>query len=153
VILTCPRGIVETSLASLRKAGAKEQEGIILWLAGRANPQLIVEAYVPQHVAEIDRFWISCEAMIGMLNHLRTTRKSVAAQVHSHPNLAFHSWADDEYAIPRHAGALSIVVPFFGTRTTVVDFQQSSAFFALSPEGKWQPVDAPDIRDLFEIQG
>jgi len=35
----------------------------------------------------------------------------VAAQVHSHPDEAFHSKGDDEWAIVRHEGALSIVVP------------------------------------------
>jgi hypothetical protein len=36
------------------------------------------------------------------------------AQVHSHPNEAYHSEADDEYAIVTAEGGLSFVVPNFG---------------------------------------
>lgn len=151
--LRCNRKIVEMTIASLREAGNSELEGIVLWLSDRRKPQLIVEAYIPRHVAYADRFWMSYDDMSAMMNHLRSNRRSVAAQVHSHPKLAFHSWIDDQYAIPRHAGALSIVVPFFAAETTTDNFAHSAAFFVLSSEGKWQPVTPPDIQAQLEIQG
>lgn len=150
MILKCSRAIIEITLKSLRDAGENEREGIVLWLADRANPQIIVEAYVPPHVAEADRFWISSEGMTKMMNHLRSTQRSVSAQVHSHPEHAFHSWVDDEYAIPQHVGALSIVVPFFARHSTAIAFQYSSAFFVLSPKGEWQPVAPSDVARHFE---
>jgi hypothetical protein len=152
VTLKCSHQIVEATLASLQKAGERGHEGIVLWLADRANPSVIVEAYVPRHVAQADRFWMSSEAMNEMMDHLRSTRRAAAAQVHSHPGLAFHSQVDDTYALPQHAGAFSVVVPFFGAGTTSDNFEQCSAFFVLSSEGKWEPMGMPDTQDHLEIE-
>ena len=150
--LRCSHQIVEATLASLQEAGERGHEGIVLWLADRANPNVVVEAYVPRHVARADRFWMSSEAMNATMDHLRSTRRAVAAQVHSHPGLAFHSQVDDAYALPQHAGAFSIVVPFFGAGTTSTNFEQCSAFFVRSLEGKWEPMGLPDAQYQLEIE-
>lgn len=152
MILKCDREIVEATLTSLRKAGEYKHEGIVLWLADRASPSVIVEAYVPMHVADADRFWISPEAMTEMMDYLRSGQRAVAAQVHSHPGIAFHSNVDDAYALPHHAGAFSIVVPFFASGTTVDNFEQCSAFFVLSTQGEWTPMGKPGTQDRIEIE-
>lgn len=149
--LTCSRQIIEVTLTFLQEAGQRGHEGIVLWLADRANPSIIVEAYVPRHTAQADRFWISPDAMNEMMDHLRSTRRSVAAQVHSHPGIAFHSRVDDTYALPQHVGAFSIVVPFFAAGTTSSNFEQCSAFFVLSSEGKWEPMGMPNAQYYLEI--
>ena len=54
------------------------------------------------------------------------------AQVHSHPGEAFHSPADDRWAIPRQVGALSIVLPFFAAGISEETFFEQAAVFTLS---------------------
>jgi hypothetical protein len=58
----------------------------------------------------------------------------VVAQVHSHPMDAFHSCIDDAEAIPRRAGAYSLVLPNFGTRQGLLD---DAALFRLDGRGRW----------------
>jgi len=47
-------------------------------------------------------FRIPPSSMTAMMAHLRERKLGLAAQVHSHPNRAFHSRADDAWAIVRH---------------------------------------------------
>ena len=68
---------------------------------------VIVEAYVPEQEAEVDYFHIPPSGMMALMAHLRERRLGLAAQVHSHPARAFHSLADDKWAIVRHEGAMS----------------------------------------------
>ena len=71
-------------------------------------------------------FHIPPEGMTALYAELRHKRLMVAAQVHSHPQEAFHSKADDRWAIVRHEGALSLVVPHFAQATTLDRFLETS---------------------------
>src|SRR5258705_375865 len=97
-------GLVDETLESLRAAGRRGTEGVVLWLAKRplTDGVAIAEAYVPEHYAEVDVFRIPPSSMTAMMAHLRERKLGLAAQVHSHPNRAFHSRADDAWAIVRH---------------------------------------------------
>ena len=58
-------------------------------------------------------------------------------QVHSHPDEAFHSWIDDQEAIPRRVGAYSLVVPDFGSRPHLLE---QAALFQLDANGRWNEI-------------
>jgi hypothetical protein len=68
----------------------------------------------------------------------------IAAQVHSHPREAFHSSADDAWAIVRHLGALSLVVPDFGLKTNVSTFRDHTKVFCLAGNNRWHEVPAEE---------
>ena len=106
----------------------------MLWLAKRplADVTVIAEIFVPDHTARVDVFHIPPSGMSGMMSHLRAGKLALAAQVHSHPAEAFHSKADDAWAIVRHESALSIVVPYFASGVTASNFLDRSATFRLS---------------------
>lgn len=87
--------------------------------------------------------------MRELMGHLRRTRTRVVAQVHSHPGRAFHSAADDKWAILRHAGAISIVVPYFAHGVDERTFARQVAAFQLSAEDKWRAV---AFRSVVEIE-
>src|SRR5690349_17803539 len=114
--------LVET-LRHLQEGGRQGHECVVLWLGRRSEKAVLIEeAYRPLHEAEADLFWISTDGMDALKAILRKRRLMVAAQVHSHPERAFHSMADDRWAIVRHQGALSLVLPHFGLRTTRSSF-------------------------------
>ncbi len=139
--VTCPSAIVRATLTLLQKSGARHQEGIVLWLGRRAEGRVdVVDAYEPAHIAEADFFRIPPPSMQALKEYLRTTRLIVAAQVHSHPMEAFHSKADDRWAIVRHVGAVSIVLPYFAQRTTPERFLSDAAVFQLSGDNRWLQV-------------
>lgn len=143
--LRVPSQVVTATLTSLQAAGRRNAEGLVLWLGRRADGRIdIVEAFVPEYESDCDYFYISPESMKAILAHLRNTGTFLAAQVHSHPADAFHSLADDERAIVRHRGALSIVIPRFGSTTTVDTFLDDAAIFCLSRENLWMELNAQD---------
>jgi proteasome lid subunit RPN8/RPN11 len=138
-MLTVPSDAIYESLNHFRIAGNARKERVVLWLQPLGSNR-VSEVYVPNQEAEEDYFRIPPKSMSRLLSHLRHTDLKIAAQVHSHPKEAFHSSADDRWAIVRHRGALSIVVPFFGHRTTLANFRTQSALFALSVQNRWTRV-------------
>ena len=75
----------------------------------------------------------------------------IPAQVHSHPGRAFHSLADDHGAVIRHGGALSLVVPDFGLRTTVDRFLVDAKVYRLSDENRWIEVGAMELGKCLRV--
>ncbi len=135
--------ILGKTIETLREAGAHGKECVVLWLAPAAvarPPVPIVEVYRPLQVAEVDYFRLPPQSMRAMMGHMRGARLKIAAQVHSHPGDAFHSEVDDEWAIIRHVGALSLVLPRFAFDTNVSNFAAETASYRLSPANEWLPV-------------
>jgi proteasome lid subunit RPN8/RPN11 len=142
----CSTAHIATTLAHLREAGTRSQECVVLWL-GRPSAQGIevVTAYRPQQRAAADMFHIPPDSMGTLRAILRRERVTVAAQVHSHPNEAFHSRADDRWAIVRHVGALSLVVPYFAAHTRVETFLEHTKVFQFSTSAHWREVPAAEV--------
>jgi proteasome lid subunit RPN8/RPN11 len=152
-MLRCSTALIDQTLESLRAAGRRGTEGVVLWLAKRplADDAVIVETFVPEHTAEVDVFRIPPSGMSAMMAHLRARKLVLAAQVHSHPAHAFHSKADDAWAIVRHEGALSIVVPYFAAGVTARNFLERSATFRLSNDDRWLPVRPSELPERLEL--
>lgn len=139
--IPCPGAILETTISILRRAGGEEQEAMLLWLASADSSELsVVETYVPEQIAGRCWFEVPPSAMRALMGHLRLNRLRAVAQVHSHPGRAFHSDADDEWAIVRHEGALSIVVPDFAELITPGSFFRDTATYRLTRRDRWRRV-------------
>lgn len=151
--LPCSTSLVEETLLTLRAAGRHGKECVALWLSPRPllTGLAVTEVYVPEQVAEVDYFRIPPAAMTTLMKRLRERRFAIAAQVHSHPHEAFHSRADDEWAIIRHCGALSIVVPNFAAETNAKNFLNTSAVFELSADDKWVEVIREKLEDRLRL--
>lgn len=132
---------VAKTVVTLQRSGQQRHEGIVLWLGRRDGNHInIAEVYEPAHVAKADYFHIPSEGMKALQAELRTKRLMIAAQVHSHPMEAFHSKADDTWAVIRHVGAVSIVLPFFAGETNPDTFFEHAAVFQLSAANQWIQV-------------
>jgi Na+-transporting NADH:ubiquinone oxidoreductase subunit NqrA len=83
--------------------------------------------------------------MSALYAELRRRRLLVAAQVHSHPREAFHSKADDRWAIVRHEGALSLVVPNFASGTTLLNFLDKTKVYQFSALAEWIEVPRSEV--------
>lgn len=149
---TCPHSVVADTLAHLRAAGRWNKECVVLWLAPRASSSdapPICAAYLPLQEARADRFRIPPEGMSTLMAHLRAHKLRLAAQVHSHPYEAFHSIADDDWAVVRREGALSVVVPDFASHTTPDNFVSDAKFYQLTASDRWLELEI--ISAAFEI--
>lgn len=139
--LIVPKDVVLQTITHLQTAGQRRSECVVLWLAKRSTGQVIVsEAYRPMQHAASDIFRIPPQGMKALMAYLGEKGLYIGAQVHSHPQEAFHSRADDAWAIIRHVGAISIVVPYFATGTNVQNFTATSAAFELTTANKWQQI-------------
>jgi hypothetical protein len=137
--------IIADTLRFLQKDGLLQRESVALWLGRRAGGEVrVVDAVRPEHQAGRDFFHIPAPAMGLLRARLRDENLMIAAQVHTHPREAFHSPADNRWAIVRHVGALSLVLPHFAQRIAPGAFWTETAFFAMSDLGEWCRVDARD---------
>jgi proteasome lid subunit RPN8/RPN11 len=146
MLVTCPSTVLATTLAHLREAGTRRCECIVLWLGRPADGGIRVEeAYVPRHEAREDMFHIPRESMASLHAYLREHRLMVAAQVHSHPREAFHSFADNQWAIIRHEGALSLVLPYFAASATPFNFGAEVKVYRFSDTAEWVEVPRREV--------
>jgi hypothetical protein len=131
--------IVET-VDYLREWSLRER--VVLWLGRRDGDRTLVrEVYVPIQVTAADLFRIPAEGMDALFSHMRAERLMVAAQVHTHPAEAFHSPADDEWAIVRHEGGLSLVLPRFCQTTTASTFVEDAKVYRLDADDTFVGVE------------
>ena len=148
--IICKREVLQTTIAVLRRGGERGEERVALWLATAApsKPASIVEVYEPDQVAEVDYFRLPPVSMRSLMDHLRSTRRRIVAQIHTHPGPAFHSEVDAEWAIVRHIGALSLVLPRFAVSTTPENFLEEVMTYEYSSGGDWNhcPNVGPDAR-------
>ncbi len=138
--ITCPWATVAQTLELLRTGGAAGHEHVVLWLAAASRPEIVAEVYDPEQVTARDRFRIPPSGMLALSGRLRADRLRVAAQIHTHPGPAFHSEADNEWAIVRHVGALSLVLPRFAATTDPDSFLDDAMTYELSAAGAWLHV-------------
>jgi proteasome lid subunit RPN8/RPN11 len=152
VPVVVPKRVIASTLRSIRWAGRCGKERVVLWLGQRTGSGiLVVQAHVPKQVAERDFFRIPPTSMRSLMRVLGSKNLMVAAQVHSHPAEAFHSEADDRWAIVRHLGALSLVLPYFARHTTVASFLRDAASFYLTAENSWERVEPAALGKYVEV--
>lgn len=140
------QGVVAATIECLQAGGRMGHERAVLWLG--SGPYRIDELYEPQQLTRVDQFYFDRQSMQMLFAHLREKRLRVLAQVHSHPGRAFHSEADDEWAIVRHAGALSLVLPRFAQEATVANFLNLAATYVLSTRNVWEEAPGPTLLEL-----
>lgn len=132
-IFHIPSHILEATQAHLREKGRLQEEGVVLW-RGTLNPPQVTDFIIPEQITHTGRFIVPLEARQQLVRQLSGVKEKVIIQVHSHPGEAFHSSTDDEEAIPRQAGALSLVVPDFALRPSLFE---RAALFQLQKAGGW----------------
>ena len=144
-----PKGIVAQTIGLLQAAGHQSKERMILWLGKRQDEVVLVtELIVPLQETSKVRITIPPAGMDQLFRKLQAERCMIAAQVHAHPEAAFHSYADDALALPRHEGAISLVLSAFARNTSVDTFRGDAVCYRLSSEGKWEQADISDFLEL-----
>lgn len=151
-MMTITEELIAATLRHLQNDGDRGVEGVVLWLGTmEGNKARVTEVYRPEQFASWGRFDIPRRSISALLRHLRANRTSIVAQVHSHPERAFHSPIDDEWAIVRHVGALSLVLPDFALETSADTFVEHTAVFELSPGNAWEEVLPGRVSEKYRI--
>ena len=150
--LLCPETILIRTLQILKAAGRSKKERGVLWLADLTKPGVVVEAYEPAQKTSKVLFWLPPESMRKLMGHLKEAKRMIVAQIHSHPAQAFHSETDDNHSVIGHAGALSVVIPYFAKGINSENFTESSAFFYLLRSGEWTEASEEMIQKNLKIK-
>ena len=143
-MITISPAIIKDTLTQLAHHGQGRKEAVVLWLAKKVAGQAVVQrVYLPLQESGPAFFHIPPRGMQLLFDELRPARLMVAAQVHTHPQEAFHSAADDHWAVLRHVGALSLVLPYFARQTTPSNFVDQTKVFSLSQQDEWDEIQFP----------
>lgn len=148
----CRHQHIEETVKHLREAGQRGNECVVLWFGRESATGIEIEAVCrPAQMAGADIFRIPPAAMREIIGILAQHGWMIAAQVHSHPREAFHSLADDKWAIVRHENALSLVVPYFAANTTGASFLRDQKTFKLTVDNRWQQLAVWEIGKWFQL--
>ena len=152
--VTVKRATIDRMLETLQEFGSHGCEGLVLWL-GEFEPNTgkayVTQAFVPEQksISHEDGvgYFVSAETLFQLNRDLSETGLRLIAQVHSHPREAYHSEADDRYAIVTAEGGLSLVVPNFGRAPA-----HPTAWAVYRLHGRdWRELSAGEVGSIFEV--
>jgi hypothetical protein len=121
-----PAKVARQTHEHLLARGRQGYEGMALW-AGRQNGDAVrIEAcIIPRQqghrTAHGLAVTVSGEELREINLALYRASLRLVAQVHSHPQAAYHSDTDDRYSMVTALGSLSLVVPDFATGPFAID--------------------------------
>ncbi len=76
---------------------------------------------------------------------LARERRTIAAQIHTHPGAAFHSATDDHWPIISQPGFISIVIPNFAQEPVLL---KEAWVGRLDADGDWRAVPADTMVEI-----
>jgi len=149
-----PAVLAERTQASLREAGGRGNEGLVVWSGVQNASTFAVKSVSVPRQRGIQTAEGVCVVVDGdSLHEVNVATfgrgERLFAQVHSHPGRAYHSPMDDRYAVVTSPGCLSLVVPDFAVRPFSV---AECAVFRLARDGRWVDVGAADAARLISIR-
>lgn len=143
-----PADLIAETERQLHEAGQLVAERFVLWSGSQRARVFDVDAvHIPEQTAYRLETGL-CVRIDGPALHrlnewLFEHGQRLAAQVHAHPNDAYHSDTDDAYPIVTKLGGLSVVVPDFCERGLL---GRGTAAYRLTRRG-WErsPVPAASL--------
>jgi hypothetical protein len=136
-----PPAIARRTEKALRDAGNDGYEMFVLWTGRRDGPVFrVIDGHIPRQVSSRTRTGllvrIEGEALHKLNLWLYENQQELGAQVHAHPEDAFHSDTDDTFPVVTTLGGLSLVVADFCRDGLLAE---TSAAFRLGASG-WYEV-------------
>lgn len=137
-----PASTIHSTLAFLHAQGARDEEGVIFW-PGHIEGGVcrIAAPIIPRQLTSRVSFRIPTDEVFRILRLVSEASMVIPIQVHSHPEEACHSIADDTGALVRHVGALSIVAPYWAAFEAREFFFRTKSF-RMDELGRWVVCDA-----------
>ena len=141
--------LIEKTESTLRAAGNDGYEMFVLW-SGRLEGERFsfCTAHAPRQTSYRTKEGLSVKVHGSELHRLNVwlfeNQETLAAQVHAHPNDAFHSHTDDTYPIVTTRGGLSLVAADFARDGLLSD---TSALYRLEEHG-WDEV---SLHEMLEV--
>jgi proteasome lid subunit RPN8/RPN11 len=133
-LLRLAKDIVGATFRTLSECGRGECECVTYW-TGPTERDAVDGVEHPVHKRspvgyEVDDNWLT-----EFWKRLAQAKRSVKAQLHTHPGEAFHSASDDQWPIVSQPGFISIVIPDFAAGEPTLD---RAWIGRLETDGKWR---------------
>jgi hypothetical protein len=140
LIYHIPQIAISRSMEFFQRQGEIGHEGVVLW-PGKLSGGICVigDPLIPSQITGRLFFRIPQAEAFRIIQLVSELGLVIPIQIHSHPEEAFHSDADDEYAFIRHENAISIVVPEFANFPTS-QFLVKARFFRLHTGNEWHEM-------------
>lgn len=136
-MLRVPIALLEQTFAVFRGCGKGRNECVVYWSGPTEAPGVVDQVEHPVHRRSPLEYVIDDQWLTHYWFHLGRARRTIRAQVHTHPGAAFHSATDDRFPVISQAGFLSIVIPHFARgNISFVD----AWIGELRPNGEWIAV-------------
>ncbi|MCF8379388.1 MAG: Mov34/MPN/PAD-1 family protein [Bacteroidales bacterium] len=134
-------------------AGKKRAEAVSLFAGySEDNSFYIEELIIPKQKCFKGKhglmYTVDGEELHRINTWLFENKMSLIAQIHSHPEEAYHSPIDDRYPIVDTFGGFSLVVPYYATGILSM---KDWACYRLSEKNKWNELSESQINTLFQI--
>ncbi len=145
------KSVIKNTFDGLRVFGKKQQEGHILWVGLKENSTFLVkEAWISKQSNTLVSYEVSEEEEHHINVQLNKLDWTIIAQVHTHPEDAFHSPTDKEGSALSLPGSLSVVIPNFGFISDDENLDDW-VVFRLQHEEWGDAMDANEVKKLFQI--
>lgn len=113
------KNILAETVQALCDFGRSRNEGLVLWLGhiDGLEAEVTQQLVPPQNPIRSESgvgYFVNDQTLLALNRFLSQQKLRAIAQIHSHPGRAYHSAADDRYAIITKQGGFSLVVPNFG---------------------------------------
>lgn len=149
-----PRPVMDSTLEVLQRAGEHGCEAFVVWGAIiDEGTVMFTSMLMPEQTAHRTEdgllVTVDGDALFEVNKTLYERGQVLAAQVHSHPTEAYHSDTDDCFSLVTLAGAISLVIPDFGSGG--IDAAAGWAWYRLVGEGTWVLLTADDHVSIVEV--
>jgi hypothetical protein len=145
VRLRVSRSQLVDTFGHFRACGRNARECQVLWISNWSQPRVVTQVIHPKHQSHFGGFQLSEDWLQRFFIQLAETNCGVCAQVHTHPEEAFHSPTDDRFAIVQSPGFLSLVIPNFAQGEVGFD----DAYLAeIQDSGKWGQVNIVETLEV-----
>ena len=137
-MLFVPEAVLIKTLERLSACGQGRSECVVYW-TGPAGTQATADGWLhPAHRQSAFGYEVESTWLTRNLFQLAVEKRSIRAQLHTHPSAAFHSETDDRWPIVSQPGFLSIVVPGFGRGKSA----RTEEWWVgrLSGDGQWEEL-------------
>lgn len=147
-----PRELLTETRGVLRKFGQHGCEGLALWAGSIEKTEAsILRLIVPEQNPIKNEtgvgYFVEGPTLFKLSKYLEKEKLRLIAQVHSHPTEAYHSEADDRYAIVTEEGGFSLVVPDFARAEMTLP---SCAIYRLT-NGEWLELGSKHVAATFQV--
>jgi hypothetical protein len=149
-----PSARVEEAHSHLRRVGKHGLEGFALWAGEPDGDTFLVRASIIPEQRGLRSDLGVCVVVGGDELHrinvwLYKHGMTIIAQLHSHPEEAYHSTTDDSYPIATTTGSLSLVVPYFATEPFSL---AHCAVYRLLPPHRWVEISRDEAEMLIVLE-